>query len=325
MFLIRSVIAAALMTWTSLGAQPSSAAENYPASPVTIVVPYPAGGTADVLPRMIAGDLQAKWGRPVIIENRAGAGGNLGAEYVARANPDGYTLLASPPGPLAINQSLYKSLTYDPTRFVPITILASTPNVLAVSPQFKAGSIAALIKEAKEKPGKLNYASQGVGTTSHLATSMFEMKAAIKLVHIPYKGSAPALNDLIGGHVDIMFDNLGSSLPLHREGKLKILGVASLRRTPTLPDVPSIAESGLPDFQSLTWFGLVAPPNTPASVVAKINQDVLDSLRNPEIRKNFLNLAVAPWGSSPEQMATFMKEERESYAAVIKAANMTLE
>jgi tripartite-type tricarboxylate transporter receptor subunit TctC len=324
MSFIKSVIAALLAVCGGFVAQPSFGAD-YPTAPVTIIVPFPAGGTADVLPRMIAAELQVKWGRPVVIENRSGAGGNIGAEFVSRANPDGYTLLASPPGPLAINKSLYKSLNYDPDTLVPITLIASAPNVLAVSPQFKAGSVQELIKQAKENPGKFNYASQGVGTTSHLTANMFELKAGIKLVHVPYKGSAPALNDLIGGHVDLMFDNLGSSLPLHKEGKLKILAVASKTRTPALPDMPTIAESGVPGFQSVTWFGLVAPAKTPADVVAKINKDVVEVLNNPEIRANFLKLAVESRGGSPEQMAAFMKEERENYAAVIKAGNMTLE
>jgi len=302
-----------------------SSAQEYPSTTITIVVPFPAGGTADLLPRIVADVLRAKWGQSVVIENKAGAGGNVGAEYVARAKPDGYTLLASPPGPLAINQNLYKTLAYDSTKFVPITILGTVPNVLIISPKMTAGSLAALVKEAKEKPGKITYASQGAGSTSHLTAGLFENMAGVKLVHVPYKGTAPALNDLIGGHVDLMFDNLGSSLAQHRAGTAKILAVASPTRTAVLPDMPTISESGLPGFQAVTWFGLVAPAGTPPAIVTKLNQAVVEALRRPEVRSKFLEVAVEPVGGTPEETGRFIKEESVRWGEVIKANNVKLD
>ena len=327
MAIIKSAVAAALLAAgiAVLGCRPSLAAEVYPSATVTIVVPFPAGGTADILPRLVANVLHAKWGQSVIIENRPGAGGNIGAEYVARANPNGYTLLASPPGPLAINQTLFKQLAYDATKFVPITILGSVPNVLIVSPKVEARSFQALIEQAKKNPGKITFASQGVGSTSHLTGHLFEMAAGINLLHVPYKGTAPALNDLIGGHVDLMFDNLASSLSQHRAGTAKILAVASLTRSAVLPDIPTVAESGLPGFHSVTWFGLVAPANTPPAIVVKLNQIVVEALRQPEVHKRFLEMAVEPLGDTPAETARFIKEESARWGEVINTANVKLD
>jgi tripartite-type tricarboxylate transporter receptor subunit TctC len=324
---IKSAVAAALLVAgiAGPGCKPSFAAEGYPATTITIVVPFPAGGTADILPRLVADLLRAKWGQSVIIENRPGAGGNIGAEYVARAKPDGYTLLASPPGPLAINQILYKQLAYDATKFVPITILGTVPNVLIVSPKVEARSVQMLIEQAKKNPGKITFASQGVGSTSHLTGHLFEMKAGINLLHVPYKGTAPALNDLIGGHVDLMFDNLASSLAQHRAGTAKILAVASLTRTAVLTDVPTVAESGLPGFQSVTWFGLVAPANTPPAIVVELNQAVVETLRQPDVRERFLGIAVEPLGDTPAETVRFIKEENARWGEVINAANVKLD
>jgi tripartite-type tricarboxylate transporter receptor subunit TctC len=300
-------------------------AEAFPSSTVTIVVPFPAGGTADLLPRIVADIMSRSWNQPVVIENISGAGGNIGAERVARAKPDGYTLLASAPGPLAINHNLYKSLPYDPTKFAPITVLGTSPNVLVVSPKITARSVEELITFAKSNPGKVTYASQGAGSTSHLTASLFESMAGVELVHVPYKGSAPAVNDLLGGHVDIMFDNLASSLAQHRAGKLRILAVADRNRASALPDVPTIAESGLPNFLSVTWFGVVAPPKTPEPLITQINRAIVEALQRPEVRSRFLEQGAEPIGNTSADMARFIAEESARWGQVIKTAKMTLD
>lgn len=320
--IVIAALAAGSIAWSQA---PSVAADEFPTAGMTIVVPFPAGGTADTLPRIVAEILREKWKQPVTIENRSGAGGNIGAEYVAHAMPDGYTLLAAPPGPLVINQSLYKTLKYDANKFVPITIFGAVPNVLAVGPHMKVGSVRALIDDAKANPSKITYASQGLGSTSHLTASLFEIKAGVKLVHVPYKGSAPALNDLMGGHVDLMFDNLGSSLALHRAGKLKILAVAAASRAAMLPDIPTVAEAGLPDFQSVTWFGMVAPPNVPDAVAQKISHAVAEALRRDDVRKQYRDMAVEPIGGTPQETAAFFAQERARWSEVIKAANLKLD
>jgi len=300
-------------------------AEAFPSSTVTIVVPFPAGGTADFLPRIVADFMSRSWNQPVVIENISGAGGNIGAERVARAKPDGYTLLASAPGPLAINHILYKSLSYDPTKFTPVTVLGTSPNVLVVSPKITARSVGDLITLAKSNPGKVTYASQGAGSTSHLTASLFESMAGVELVHVPYKGSAPAVNDLLGGHVDIMFDNLASSLAQHRAGKLRILAVADRNRAPALPDVATIAESGLPNFLSVTWFGVVAPPKTPEPQITELNRAIVEALQRPEVRSRFVEQGAEPVGNTSADMARFIAEESARWGQVIKTAKVTLD
>jgi tripartite-type tricarboxylate transporter receptor subunit TctC len=292
---------------------------------VKSVEPYPAGVTADVLPRVVGEKLGAKWGQSAIIENRPGAGGNIGADYVAQAEPDGYTLLSSPPGPLAINQSLYKTLGYDPTKFVPITVLAAVPNVLVVNPQVPAKTVGELIALAKKDPGTLTYASQGNGSTSHLTGAMFESMAGVDLVHVPYKGTAPAITDLLGGHVTMSFDNLASTLQHHRNGRLRILAVDGPKRSPTLPDVPTMEEAGVPGFRSVTWFAMVAPPGTPAALAERIRNDIAAILATPEVSKRFLEQGAEPIGDTPAEMAKFVAEERARWGGVIRSAHVTIE
>jgi tripartite-type tricarboxylate transporter receptor subunit TctC len=305
-------------------ALPGAGAQDYPSRPVKIIVPFPAGGTADVMPRVIGEWLSRKWGQPVVVENRTGAAGNIGAEAVAKAEPDGYTLLSAPPPPLVINQNLYPKLGFDPTEFVPIVIMGRVPNALVINAKLPFNSVAELIAYAKANPGKLTSATQGNGTTSHLTSELFQLMADVKFQHVPYRGSAPALTDLVAGSVDLMFDNLGVSLPLVKGGQLKLLGVATPKRMASLPDVPTIAET-LPGFESAAWFAIVAPPKTPQTVVDKINADVNEALRQGDIVQRLAQLSAEPIGGTPQATAAYMREEIERWHKVIKAANVKLD
>ena len=300
-------------------------AQDWPSKPVRIVVPFPAGGSADLMPRIVAEKLAEKWGQPVIVDNRPGAAGNIGADVVFRADADGYTLMSSPPPPLVINKLLYPRLTYDPDQFVPVSVIGAIPNVLLVHPQVGANSVAELIAIARANPGKLNYASQGSGTTSHLTAELFKtMAGGLQITHIPYKGTAPALTDLLAGQVDMMCDNLGVSLPHVKAGRIKALAVASAKRVPSLPEVPALAES-LPGFEAVAWFGIVGPPGLPAPIAQKVSAGVAEALRDPEVLAKLAALSAEPMGFTPAQAAAYMKEETERWAAVIRAANVKVD
>src|SRR5882672_524570 len=316
---MRALLLAALVAAFPLYAQ------DWPAKAVRIIVPFPAGGSADLLPRVVAEKLSEKWGQPVIVENRPGAAGNIGADIVFRSEPDGYTLLSAPPPPLVINRLLYPKLSYDSTQFVPVTVIAANPNVLLVHPSLGVNSVAELIALARQNPGKLNYASQGSGSTSHLTAELFKsMAGGLQITHVPYKGTAPALTDLLGGQVDMMCDNLGVSLPHVRSGKLKALAVASKQRFAGLPDVPALAET-LPGFESRAWYGIVAPPRTPAPIAAKVSAGVADALGMPEVQKRLAELSAEPMGLSPAQTGAFMRQEAERWGAIIRSAGVKLE
>jgi tripartite-type tricarboxylate transporter receptor subunit TctC len=317
----RMLLAAAI----SLGAFSPAHAQDYPARPIRMVVPYPAGGTADLMPRIFADKLAAKWGQPVLVEDRPGAGGNIAAELVYKAEPDGYTLLASPPGPLIINQNLYPSLAFDPAQFVPVAIMGAVPNVLLVTPSLGATTVPELIAYARTHPGKLNYASQGSGTTSHLTAELFKsMAGGLAITHIPYKGSAPALADLLSGQVDLMFDNLGVSLQHVKSGKLRALAAGSDKRIASLPDVPAMTEI-LPGFSSVTWFGIVAPPKTAPPVAEKLSAAIAEAIAMPEVRERLAKLSAEPVGGTPAQMAAFMKQDAGRWRDVIRAAGVKTE
>lgn len=300
-------------------------ATNYPSQTIKIIVPFPAGGTADTLPRIVAEKLRQKWNQSVIIENRSGAGGNIGAEVVASSPPDGYTLLASPPGPIAINEALYKKLSFRPSELKPITVLGTAPNVLDVRPDFPAKTVQALVDYAKANPGKVSFASQGNGSTSHLTAILFEKLTGTRMVHIPYRGTSPALQDIMGNTVDLFFDNLGSSMSLHLGGKLRILGVCDAERASSLPDVPTVREAGVPDFASVTWFALVAPKGTPDAILAKLNSAITKILREPDIQAQFLKLGVQPAPMDIPATAKFLDEERARWGDIIRSAGVTLE
>jgi tripartite-type tricarboxylate transporter receptor subunit TctC len=304
---------------------PAARAEDYPARAVKIVVPFPAGGTADVMPRIIGDWLSRKWGQPVIVENHAGAGGNIGAEIVAKSDPDGYTLLSSPPPPLVINQNLYPNLNFDPTQFVPIIVMTRVPNALVVNPdKIAANNVKEFIAYAAANAGTVTDATQGNGTTSHLTSELFQMMAHVNLQNVPYRGSAPALNDLVAGSVDCMFDNLGVSMQLIKAGKLKLIAVASAKRMASLPNVPTIAET-LPGFAASAWYAIVAPPGTPPAIAEKINAGVNEALRDPGVQVRFVELSAETVGGTTAATAAYFHDETERWKSVITSAHVTLD
>ena len=324
----RSITFFALAVLLALACVTGSRAEdaaNYPSQQIRIVVPFPAGGTADMLPRIVAEKLRQKWNQTVIVDNRSGAGGNIGAEAVASSTADGYTLLASPPGPVAINENLYRKLTYKPSDLVPITVIGTAPNVLDVRPDFPARTVKELIDYAKANPGKVTFASQGNGSTSHLTAILFEKLTGTQMVHVPYRGTAPALQDIMGNTVDLFFDNLGSSLSLHQGGKLRILGVCGPERAPSLADVPTVREAGVADFTSVTWFALMAPQGTPQAIIAKLNAAVTEILKQPDVEAQFAKLGVQPAPMDVAATAKFIEEERVRWGDIITSANVTLD
>ncbi len=308
----------------ALTAVPAAQAQDYPTRAVKIIVPFPAGGTADAMPRAVADFLSRKWGQPVVIENRSGAGGNVGAEAAYKSEADGYTLLSAPPPPLVVNHNLYPKLGFDPLKFEPIAVMGLVPNALLTNPGFPPKSVAEVIAYAKANPGKIISATQGNGTTSHLTSEMFQMMAGIKVTHVPYRGAAPALTDLVGGTANIMFDNLGVSLTQVQGGKVKLLGVATAKRMPTLPNVPTIAET-LPGFESAAWFAVVAPPGTSKKIVEKINADINAALRDPAVVKRMGAMSAQIVGGSTQETAKFFRSEVDRWHKVIKAANIKLQ
>jgi tripartite-type tricarboxylate transporter receptor subunit TctC len=310
--------AASLAVWSP----PSPAQEPYPARTVKIVVPAVAGSTTDTLARIVADQLSQKWGKPAIVENIPGGAMNIGALTVARATPDGYTLLIAPPSPLSFNHLLYRDPGYEPTKFVPITMLAKISNVLVVRNDLAATTLKELIDYGRANPGKLSYASQGVGSTAHLSAAQLEVRSGIKMVHVPYRGAQPALTDVVAGHVDMFFDTLATSVPLYRDGKVNLLGVADLNRAGIVPEIPTISEAGLPGFKSITWFGLVAPTTTPAALAEKINRDVVEVLHSHEVGDMLRKLSLEPGATAPGETSRFFAEETALWSKVIKEAGI---
>ncbi len=313
----------ALLAVTTALAGIARAQDAYPSQTVRIVLPFPAGSTTDTLTRIVADQLGRKWGRAVIVENIPGM--HIGAERVARADPDGYTLLSSPPSPLTINKLLYHDLPYDPDKLVPITLLATGPNVLDVRKDLPVNSVKDLIAYAKANPGKLTYASQGVGSTAQLSTALLEQMAGIKMLHVPYRGALPALNDVIAGHVDMFFDTATTSVPMFRSGQIKIIAVGSTKRIPALADVPTMAEAGLAGFRSITWFALAAPPGTPAALIAKINRDTVEVLKDPKVAERLHALQLDPGATSPQETAQFFADELKLWGKVIAEAHISVQ
>ena len=310
-----------LIAALSFAPMAAAQAPAYPTKPIRIVVPFPPGGATDILARDVAQKLTEAWGQQVIVDNRPGAGGNVGSELVAKSAPDGYTLEMGTVGTHAINASLYAKMPYDHVKdFAPIILVAAVPNVLEVNPAIPVNSVTELIAYAKANPGKLNFASSGNGTSIHLSGELFKVMAGVEMTHVPYKGSAPALQDLVGGQVQIMFDNLPPSLPMIRAGKLRALAVTSAARAPALPDVPTVAEAGLPGFEASSWFGLLAPAGTPPAIVAKINGEVAAWLATPEAKEQLSKQGAAAAGGTPDDFAKHIAAETAKWAKVVKAS-----
>ncbi len=315
---IRCFVATALIAVAPIAV---SAHSSYPDHAVKVIVPLPPGPTADTLPRIIAEKLAKRWGQAVVIENKPGAAQNLGAELVAKSAPDGYTLLATPQGPLVISQSFFPKLGFDPSAFVPISIFAEQPLLLVANPRVPAANLGELIAYAKANPGKLNFASPGIGSSPHLTGEMLQTDAGIRFTHVPYKGMGPAVVDLLAGRVDIAFNNLANSLSLIRSGKLKAVAVASLKRIPELPEVPAVAEL-YPGFYSNSWFAFVAPPQTPAATAAKISQAIADVVRMPDIVAWYKKTSMTPIAMSPGETGAFLKKEGERWRKVIISSHL---
>jgi tripartite-type tricarboxylate transporter receptor subunit TctC len=315
----------AVLLAAAVTAAASMAAMAQPAKPVKLIVPFPAGGTADVLPRILSEKLRTAYPAGVVVENKTGAGGNIGAEFVARSDPDGTTFLVSPPGPIAINHHLYKSLSFDPTKWVPVTVLATVPNVLAVSNKVPVKDLKEFIAYLKANPEKVSYASQGNGSTSHLTASLFMQLTGTKMNHIPYKGTAPALVDLVGGNVDVFFDNISSAAQFHIGNKIRVLAVADEQRSQALPQVPTFGQAGLPNMNAVTFFSMVAPPGTPRETVAYAHKNVAAALALPDVKQKFTEQGAEPRGWSPEQTGDFIRQESDKWNKVIKSANVTVE
>jgi len=294
------------------------AAQAYPTKPVTIVVPFAPGGAADTMARQLAERLNKRLGQPVIVENKPGAGTMIASEYVAKAAPDGHTVLLAASS-LGIAPALYSKVNYDPVKdFVPISQVASVVHVLEVHPSVPVKSVAELIAWLKANPGKANYGSVGAGTSTHLESELFNTMAGVRMTHVPYKGSAPALMDLVGGNLQVMFDAWASSGPFVRDGKTRLLAVTTAQRSKILPDVPTVAESGLPGYEAMPWLGFVAPAGTPAAAVNRFHAELTEVLKEPEVQERFRNLGLDIIGNTPEQFAEFIKKDIVKWAKVVK-------
>jgi tripartite-type tricarboxylate transporter receptor subunit TctC len=304
---------------------PLAAAQAYPSKPISFVVPFPPGGTTDVLARALAQDLSKSLGQPIIVENKAGAGATIGADYVAKAKPDGHTLLMGAVHH-AIASSVYKHLPYDfQKNLAPVTMVALVPNVLVVNPQVPAKTVKELVAQAKAAPGKLTYGSNGMGTGQHLIGAQFEQLAGVSMVHVPYKGSGPLATDLLGGQINMTFDTITPVLQHIKSGKLRALAVTTGKRSPALPDVPTLDESGLKGFNMGTWFGVLAPAGTPPEIVAKLNAEMNKVMQTPEFRKRMDEIGAEPIGNTAAQMAGTIRTDTDRFAKIVKDAKVSLE
>jgi tripartite-type tricarboxylate transporter receptor subunit TctC len=303
----------------------AQAQAGFPTRTVKLLIPFPAGGINDVLARIIADKLQTKWGQPIVIENRVGAGGNIGADLVFNAPPDGYTLMIAPPGPLAINQTLYKRLTYKPEEFVPLTVVGAVPNVAFVRNELPVKTLAELVEHVKKNPGKLVFGSQGNGATPHLTANLFMTMTGTQMQHVPYRGETQVYQEMLGGRVDVFFGNVSGALGVWRDGKIKALAVLDKTRAAQMPNVPTVAEAGMPDFISTTWFAAAAPPKLPAALQNLISEALDEALKMPDVQQKFRNIGVEPVGGSPAAMAAFIKEEARRWGDVIKKTGVVVD
>ncbi len=320
--LVKTTLALAALAAGTSGAL----AADYPSKPVRLVVPFSAGGTSDLLARVVAERLGGALGQSVIVDNKPGAGGNIGSDIVAKAAPDGYTLLLGTVGTHAINSSLYKKMPYDASKdFAPVTLVASVPNMLVVHPSVPVKSVQELIALGKAKPGTLSFASSGNGSSIHLSGELFKSLAEVDMLHVPYRGSSPAVNDLLGGQVNMMFDNMPSSLPHVKAGKLRALAVTSATRSPAMPDLPTLAESGIKGYDAAAWFGILAPAGTPPEVVQKLNAEIIKLLKMPEVADRLSAQGAVPTTNTPEQFADYIKSETAKWAKVVKASGAQID
>jgi tripartite-type tricarboxylate transporter receptor subunit TctC len=308
-----------------LGFAAPAFAQDFPTKPVKIVVPFPPGALTDTLARMLATRLSEKWGQPVIVENRAGAAGNIGTESVYRAPPDGYTLLFTPQQPLVLSKLMSPDVPFDPDQFTPIAIVTRSTVLMLVNPKVPAENVQQLIAHASANPGKLNFATSGVGGTAHLANELFFALSRTKGTNVPYQGIAPAVTSLLAGETDVLFDAMGNSLPNVKAGRLRVIGIASGKRVAPLPDVPTVAET-LPGFESGLWTAMAAPPKTPAALAEKISADVAQALKHPDFVARFAATpGLEPAGTTPADMARITRDERERWARIIKATGIKAE
>jgi tripartite-type tricarboxylate transporter receptor subunit TctC len=311
--------------WIAAFAAMTAHAQSYPAKPIKIVVPYPPGGFNDTLGRTLAAKFSEAWGQPSFVENKPGGNTLIGSDFVAKAPADGYTLLVVA-FPFAVTPSLIKQMPYDTLRdFAPVILAAQSPNLLVVNPQVPVKTVGELIALAKSQPGKLSYASTGNGSSNHISMELFKSMAGVDIVHIPYKGSAPAVTDLLGGQVAVMFDNVPNVLPQVKAGKLRALGTCGTRRTALAPDIPTVAESGVPGYEVMVWFGLVAPASTPREIVQKLNAEVVKILAMPDVRERFLAQGVEPVGGTPEQFAEHIRAQMSKWSKVVQDAGVKAE
>jgi tripartite-type tricarboxylate transporter receptor subunit TctC len=294
-------------------------AQSYPSKSIRYVVPYAPGGSTDIVARVLALKLSEAMGQQVVVDNRPGAGGAIGADIVAKSPPDGYTMVTAVTSIMAINQFLYRKLPYDPEKdFAPVTQVGSLPLILVIHPSLPAKNVREFIAIAKAKPGQLNYGSSGVGTATHMTTELFKAMAGVDLVHIPYKGSGQVMGDVIGGQLALIFDQIVSSLPHVQGGKLRMLAITSAKRFPSLPDLPTIAESGVPGYESISWAGVAVPAGTPKEIVARLHAEIVKVLAMPDIRERFLRDGIETIGSTPEQFSEHIRRERIKWAKVVK-------
>ena len=319
-------IASAVVLGAGLLGGTSALAQAYPTKPVTIIVPFAAGGTTDILARIIGQALTAELGQSVVVDNRAGAGGNIGGQAAAKAAPDGHTLFMGTVGTHAINASLYKKMPFDPVKdFAPLTRVANVPNLLVANPAQPYKSVKDLIAYAKANPGKVNFGSSGNGSSIHLSGELFKSLAKVDMQHVPYKGSAPAVTDLLGNQIGIMFDNMPSAIQHVRSGKLVPLAVTTAKRSPELPSVPTIAEAGVPGYEATSWFGMFAPAGTPAPVLAKLNAAIVKVLAQPDVKKKINEQGAEVYSETPEQFAAFIQAESVKWGKVVKESGASLD
>jgi tripartite-type tricarboxylate transporter receptor subunit TctC len=315
------ILATLMLALAGLPAAAVAQGDAYPVRPIRMVVPFPPGGTSDIMGRLIAVKLSEQLGQPVVVDNRGGANGNIGSNLVAKAEPDGYTLVLSGVGSHAINQSLYRSMPHNVvTDFTHIGMIAKGPNTLVVNPDFEARTLKQLVEIARARPGKLSYASSANGSSNHLSMEMLKSVAGLDITHIPYKGGGPAITDVMAGHVPMMFINFDAALPYVQAGKLRALAMTGTERSPALPDTPTVAESGYPNFAAESWTGVSGPPKMPAAVVARLNAEIVKAVQTPEVTEKLSGLGLTPVLYSPRQMSDFVAAEVEKWGRAVKAS-----